>query len=279
MSKSKKNFPDPNEVINKYGADAIRLYLITSPAVRGDAVKFSEAGVKDVIKDAFLPWYNACKFLLQNIERWEQEKGAAFTYTEISTYEDSNVMDKWILSSIQSLLKFVRNEMAQYKLYTVLPRLVKFIDTLCNWYVRLNRRRIKGETGADDSYAALNTLFNVLFTMLRLCSAFVPFLTESMYQKIKKYLGENAGKLEYESIHYLLVPEINEGLIDTEIEKLVGVMQKVNYCSKFIMLQNGWFYIPKLGSHYDFRPFKKYFRNVSFFFIKKLCDDRNYILQ
>lgn len=228
MSKSKKNFPDPNEVLNKYGADAIRLYLITSPAVRGDAVKFNESGVKDVIKDAFLPWYNACKFLLQNIERWEQEKGSSFVYKEIVKYEGSNVMDKWLLSSIQSLLKFVRNEMDQYKLYTVLPRLVKFIDTLCNWYVRLNRRRIKGETGSEDSYLAINTLFNVLFTMLRLCSSFVPFLTESMYQRIRKYLGEDSKKLEYQSIHYLLVPQINEALIDTEIEKLVAIMQKVS---------------------------------------------------
>lgn len=227
MSKSKKNFPDPKDVINKYGADSIRLYLITSPAVRGDSVKFSEAGVKDVIKDAFLPWYNACKFMLQNIERWEADNGRSFVYKEILTYEGDNVMDKWLLSSIQSLLKFVRNEMAQYKLYTVLPRLVKFIDTLCNWYVRLNRRRIKGETGSDDCFLALNTLFNVLFTMLRLCAAFVPFLTESLYQRIRKYLGENSQKVEYASIHFLQVPEINEKLIHTEIEKLVGTMQKI----------------------------------------------------
>lgn len=230
MSKSKKNFPDPSEVINKYGADAIRLYLITSPAVRGDAVKFSEAGVKDVIKDAFLPWYNACKFLIQNVERWEADKSTRFVYTEIVSYNDeqtSNIMDKWILSSIQSLLKFVRAEMSAYRLYTVLPRLVKFIDTLCNWYVRLNRRRIKGESGDTDAYRSMNTLFNVLYTMLRLCAPFVPFLTESLYQRIRKYLGEVSDTLEYQSVHYLRVPEINETLIDTETEKLFGVMQKV----------------------------------------------------
>jgi len=86
MSKRKQNYPDPSLIIDKYGADAVRLYLITSPAVRGDTLKFTEAGVKDVIKDAFLPWINALKFLTQNIERWETDKGQAFVYSEINTY-------------------------------------------------------------------------------------------------------------------------------------------------------------------------------------------------
>jgi isoleucyl-tRNA synthetase len=101
-------------------------------------------------------------------------------------------------------------------------------DTLCNWYVRLNRKRLRGETGSDDCFLAINTLYNVLFVMLRLCAPFIPFLTESMYQRLKKYLGEtNASKIEYASIHYLLVPDVNELLIDPATEKLVGVMQKV----------------------------------------------------
>ncbi|CAF0799913.1 unnamed protein product [Brachionus calyciflorus] len=227
MSKSKKNFPDPSEVINKYGADSIRLYLISSPAVRGDSVKFNENGVRDVIKDAFLPWVNASKFLTQNIERWEAEQGKKFVYEEILTYTGTNIMDKWLLSSIQSLLKFVREEMAAYRLYTVLPRLVKFIDTLCNWYVRLNRKRLRGETGPEDSFLALNTLYNVLFLMIRLCAPFIPFLTESIYQRIKKYLGEHSEKLEYTSVHFLLVPDVKEDLIDSETEKLFEVMQRI----------------------------------------------------
>jgi isoleucyl-tRNA synthetase len=228
MSKSKKNYPDPSDIINKYGADSVRLYLISSPAVRGDSIKFTEAGVKDIIKDAFLPWYNASKFLFQNIERWEIEQQTPFVYKEISAHSaESNVMDKWILSAIQSLLKFVKEEMAMYRLYTVLPKLVKFIDTLCNWYVRLNRNRLRGQTGNEDSYTALNTLFNVLFTMLRLSASFIPFLTESFYQRMRKYLGESADKPEYASIHFLLVPDVNLNLINLETETLVGVMQKV----------------------------------------------------
>lgn len=87
MSKRKKNYPDPSEIINKYGADAVRLYLITSPAVRGDGLKFTEAGVKDIIKDAFLPWINALKFLTQNIERWEVEKADKFVYRYVTEHK------------------------------------------------------------------------------------------------------------------------------------------------------------------------------------------------
>ncbi len=83
MSKRKKNYPDPVEIINKYGADAVRIYLISSPAVRGEPLKFIEAGVKDIIKDAFLPWINALKFLTQNIERWETDKGQKFVYRQV----------------------------------------------------------------------------------------------------------------------------------------------------------------------------------------------------
>jgi isoleucyl-tRNA synthetase len=228
MSKRLKNYPDPVKVITDYGADSIRIYLISSPAVHGDALKFNEKGVRDVIKDAFLPWHNALKFLLQNIDLLEaREKGYKFNYEEIKSFSGDNIMDKWILSSIESLLQFVRQEMDKYHLYTVLPRLIKFIDTLCNWYVRLNRKRFRGETSSDDCKLALNTLFNVLFAMLRLFSPFVPFITESMYLRLKPYISEAGNKIEYKSIHFLSVPECNQSLIETNTENLVGLMQKV----------------------------------------------------
>ena len=72
MSKRKKNYPDPMDVVNKYGADAIRLYLINSPVVRAENLKFKEEGVRDVVKDVFLPWFNAYKFLMQNAERLQR---------------------------------------------------------------------------------------------------------------------------------------------------------------------------------------------------------------
>jgi isoleucyl-tRNA synthetase len=101
MSKRKKNYPDPMEVVHKYGADALRLYLINSPVVRAENLRFKEEGVRDIIKDVFLPWYNAYRFLLQNIARLEKEEvGLVYAYDAKRHAKDwqSNVMDTWITS-------------------------------------------------------------------------------------------------------------------------------------------------------------------------------------
>jgi isoleucyl-tRNA synthetase len=164
MSKSKKNYPDPMVVVNKYGADAVRLYLINSPVVKAETLKFKEEGVKDVLKDVFLPWFNAYRFLVQNIDSYNSGRNENFCWDSKSSYGDSsNVMDRWIISFTQSLLLFVKKEMEAYRLYTVLPRLMKFIDNLTNWYVRTNRKRLKGEGVEDnDCKMAITTLFSVL---------------------------------------------------------------------------------------------------------------------
>ena len=78
MSKRLKNYPDPVDVVDRYGADALRLYLIDSPVVRGESIRFLESGVRDVVKVVFLPWYNAYRFLVQNVLRWQQETHTAF---------------------------------------------------------------------------------------------------------------------------------------------------------------------------------------------------------
>jgi len=146
MSKSKKNFPDPMEVINTWGADAIRLYLMNSPLVRAEPLRFSEKGVKGVVKEVFLPWYNAYRFLVQNALRYEKHTGSTFKFDDSCTGRCGNTMDSWLVASVQALIKFSRAEMEAYRLYTVAPRLVKFLNQLTNWYVRLNRPRLKGMT-------------------------------------------------------------------------------------------------------------------------------------
>lgn len=143
MSKRKKNYPDPLDVVNKHSADALRLYLINSPVVRGENLRFKEEGVKDIVKDVFLPWYNAFRFLLQNVERFEHETKTPFIYKDTKDPEhlSDNIMDKWILSFTQSLLQFLKTEMQGYRLYTVVPRLIKYIDNLTNWYDTLLLRQ------------------------------------------------------------------------------------------------------------------------------------------
>ena len=214
MSKRKKNYPDPMVVVNKYGADALRLYLINSPVVKAESLRFKEEGVRDVLKDVFLPWFNAYRFLMQNI-------GDDFVWTEVKS---DNVMDRWIVSFTQSLLEFVEKEMAAYRLYTVLPRLMKFIDNLTNWYVRTNRKRLKGEGNSDkDRLLALETLFGVLYTMVRVFAPFTPFLTEHMYQRLKNLVRGEEGA----SVHYVMIPKPRSELIDVDIERAVNRMQAV----------------------------------------------------
>ncbi|XP_064473466.1 isoleucine--tRNA ligase, cytoplasmic-like [Ornithodoros turicata] len=226
MSKRKKNYPDPMEVVNKYGADALRLYLINSPVVRAENLRFREEGVRDVLKDVFLPWYNAYRFLVQNIVLFEKENNEKFEFKE-STTLSSNVMDRWILSYTQSLVVFVKKEMKAYRLYTVVPRLVKFVDHLTNWYVRMNRKRLKGEGGRADCLESLETLLSVLYTMIRLMAPFTPYLTELMYQNLRHLFPETSSKEEYNSVHYLPLPEPRSELIEETVERSVSCMQTV----------------------------------------------------
>lgn len=152
MSKRLKNYPDPMEVVHAFGADAVRLYLINSPLVRADTLNFAEEGVREVVKNIFLPWYNAYRFLIQNISKLEAKTSKQFVFVEnIEDLETKfNVTDRWIQTALQTLISQVRKEMEEYKLYNVVPPLVKFLDSLTNWYVRLNRSRIKGENDDEN---------------------------------------------------------------------------------------------------------------------------------
>ncbi|XP_059185141.1 isoleucine--tRNA ligase, cytoplasmic [Centropristis striata] len=228
MSKRKKNYPDPGLIVQHYGADALRLYLINSPVVRAENLRFKEEGVRDVLKDVFLPWYNAYRFLVQNVQRLQKEDEIQFLYNENTVKQSDNIMDKWIQSFTQSLIQFFKAEMAAYRLYTVVPRLVKFVDMLTNWYVRTNRRRLKGESGTEDCLWALETLFSVLFSMCRLMAPFTPFITEMMYQNLRHLIDPaSVEEKDSSSIHYLMLPQVRESVIDKRIESAVSQMQSV----------------------------------------------------
>lgn len=245
MSKRKKNYPDPMEVVTKYGADALRLYLINSPVVRAENLRFKEEGVRDIIKDVFLPWYNAYRFLFQNVYRYVKDEPSAnnqFYYDATVVAEATNIMDVWVRSFKESLVEFVTKEMKAYRLYTVVPRLTRFIDQLTNWYVRLNRRRIKGEEGAKDCLQSLNVLYDVLDTMITLMAPFTPYLSELMYQRLlhlktvqptkqpvdtKSKKGPQTSPSFGGSVHFEMMPKANRAYIQTSVELAVSRMQSV----------------------------------------------------
>ena len=153
------------------------MFLVNSPIVRGENLRFREAGVKEVISRVLLPWLNSFRFFLGQVALLKKATGVDFKYNPHATVSN-NVMDQWVLARCQSLIQLVREEMAAYRLYTIIPRLLDLVDELTNWYIRFNRKRLKGEDGKEDTVAALNTLFEALFT---LCRTMVHFFPRQLY--------------------------------------------------------------------------------------------------
>ena len=193
MSKSKKNYPDPLLIANTYGADACRLYLCDSPVVRAEPLRFSGDGVQSIVRDIFLPWFNAYRFCIQNISRLEKRTSKNFVFDPemrnvVFNSPDSNYLDKYIIAASQHMIKYVRNEMDNYRLYNVVKHLLSFLENLTNWYVRLNRTRMKGESTEEDQNIALTILFDVLLSATQLMAPITPFISEYLYQNMRNGL-------------------------------------------------------------------------------------------
>jgi len=244
MSKRHQNYPDPNAVMKKYGSDALRLYLINSPVVRAEPLRFKEGGVKEVVAKVLLPLWNSYKFFEGQIALLKKVENADYMFNPKMESENTNVMDRWILASCQSLIKFVNEEMkgtyspphvwcafanniSAYRLYTVVPEILGLLDNTTNWYIRFNRKRLKGENGLDDTIHALNTLFEVLYTLCRTLAPFMPFLTDHVYLKLLPYIPQELRGVDSRSVHFLPFPEVREELFNPVIERRVKRMQKV----------------------------------------------------
>ncbi|KAK9472237.1 tRNA synthetases class I-domain-containing protein [Dipodascopsis tothii] len=225
MSKRLKNYPDPSHVINSYGSDALRLYLINTPVLRAEPLRFKEEGVKEVLSKVLLPWWNSYKFWEGQVALLKKTEDVDFVYDPAR--RSTNVMDRWILASQQTLIKYVHEEMSEYRLYTVVPRLLGLIDDMTNWYIRFNRKRLKGEFGVDDTIIALNTLFEVLFTLCKTLAPFTPFMTDNIYQRLRPYIPASLLPGDSRSVHFLEYPTVNAELFDDSTERAVGRMQKV----------------------------------------------------
>jgi len=213
MSKRKKNYPDPNETLEAYGADALRAYLIDSPVVRGEPLRFSEKGLKEILRIVVLPYFNALSFFT--------------TYAVVDGFDpradnwkaplasERPDLDRWALSVLQSLVRDVNHEMEGYRLYNVVPRLVAFIDDLTNWYIRRARSRFWAGAGVTaDKASAYATLYELLVTFSRVLAPFMPFLTELVHQKLVVAVYDSAPK----SVHFCDYPQPATELIDADLE-------------------------------------------------------------
>lgn len=216
MSKRLRNYTAPDELMEIYGADALRLYLITSGLVRAEEQRFTDKGVKDMVRRALLPWLNAFKFLqtYAEIDQWKPEANPGAS---------SNIMDQWILSRLQTLKSNVTREMEAYKLYNVVPALFEFIEDLTNWYIRLNRSRFWSDSMTEDKSLAYQSLYTTLYELTLSMAPFAPFLAETLFQELRK-LGSSDLP---ESVHLCEYPISQESLIQPILEKAVTRMQHI----------------------------------------------------
>jgi len=178
MSKRLKNYPDPNYMLDSYGADALRLYLINSPVVRAEDLCFSEEGVQHSLRHLLIPWWNAYTFFVTyaRVDGWEPGG---------ETESSENLLDRWIISSLERLTQEVVGGMDAYNLQKAVRPLVRFIEDLTNWYIRRSRRRFWKSSDDIDKRHAYSTLYGVLLRLCKISAPFVPFISEAIYRNLR----------------------------------------------------------------------------------------------
>ena len=217
MSKSLQNYTPPDNLMEQYGADALRLYLINSGLVKAEEQRFVDSGVHEMTRRALLPWFNAFSFLktYAEIDEWSPKDGFS---------SGDNVLDQWMVSRLQTLKEGVSKEMSEYRLYNVVPKLFDFIEDLTNWYIRLNRSRFWGEGMDEDKVSAFNTLYSVLYELSKVMAPFAPFLSEHLYRELSAFSEDKADK---ESVHLCRFPEFDLDQKASGLEVAVDRMQQV----------------------------------------------------
>ena len=206
MSKRLKNYPDPVEMLDRYGADAIRLYMLNSVAVQGESLRFSEQGLVEVTRSVLLPLWNSLSFLstYAEIDGWEPTE-------ENLAVEKTNPLDRWIMSRLQGLIAEVHSAMDLYELNKASAPFVHFIDLLTNWYLRRSRRRFWKDGRGQDKMSAYATLFLVLRDLSKIIASFVPYVAEGIYESLRREEDPISVHLDY-------FPAVDENSRDSELE-------------------------------------------------------------
>ena len=225
MSKSERNYTDPMEIVNTYGADSLRFALMNSAVVRAEDLKFSEDSVKDVLKNLIIPLWNAYSFFVTyaNIDGYEP--------SETSYEKLSNPMDTWIISSSERLIEEVTEALDAYDIQKACSLFIPFIDDLNNWYIRRSRRRFWRSENDGDKKEAYDTLYRVLMTFIKIAAPIIPYTTEDIYQNLK------TDEMS-QSIHLELYPEYKACQRDLELEKRMALTQKAIVMGRSLRASN-----------------------------------------
>jgi len=216
MSKRLKNYPDPMDVVHTYGADALRLYLVNSPVVRAEDLRFSEEGVKQALRHLLIPWWNAYSFFVTyaNIDAWTPDKRPA------SGAPREHLLDRWICSALERLNHEVVVAMDAYDLQLAVRPFVRFIEDLTNWYIRRSRRRFWKSTDDEDKAQAYATLYDVLLRLSRIAAPFVPFMSEAIYRNLR------TDEMPV-SVHLCDFPQADASRRDYDLEQQMDTVMSV----------------------------------------------------
>ncbi|ULQ59862.1 isoleucine--tRNA ligase [Brucepastera parasyntrophica] len=215
MSKSLRNYTDPIMVVNEFGADALRLFLIHSAVTKADDLRYTDEGVRDILKGIMIPLWNSYSFYVTyaNIDKVERPAGKTADGTS------QNPLDRWVLSITEKMVKEVTEALDAYDLSRAVDPVVTFIDQLNNWYIRRSRRRFWKSENDGDKALAYDTLYYALKKLILIAAPFVPFITETIWQNLK-----NDG--DPESVHLADYPVYDESLRDLHLEFKMDTVQK-----------------------------------------------------
>lgn len=215
MSKSKKNFPDPYKVINAFGADALRAYLMSSSVMHADNLFFNENDVRDLFRKNIAVLWNVYKFY----ELFAAESECHIR--NVATLEESgNILDKWILVRLNTLIREVTTQMNGYDLPGSVRPIGEFINDLSTWYIRRSRARFKSDD-RHDKQSALKTTGYVLRELAKLMAPFMPFIAEQIWQRVTGYQFNDENK----SVHLEQWPEYKP--IDETILSQMRLVRKI----------------------------------------------------
>jgi isoleucyl-tRNA synthetase len=217
MSKSLSNYSDPNKVVNEFGADALRLFLMHSAVVKADDLKYSDEGVRDVLKGILIPLWNSYSFYVTYANIDGVKRPAAGSKVDLS--EISNPLDRWLVSITERLVSEVTGALDAYDLSRAIDPIVDFIDQLNNWYIRRSRRRFWKSENDTDKAQAYECLYHALKKLALVAAPVIPFVTESMWQNLR-------AEGDAESVHLASYPEYDASRRDDALEFKMKTVQK-----------------------------------------------------
>lgn len=213
MSKNYGNFPDPKKLIEQYGGDALRMYLLGSPVMNGEDIRISEIDYRDQVRGTLLILWNVYNFFVTYAiaDNWSP--------SEKSVSVSQNVLDRWILSKVNKLNLEVSDEFNSYNTVGAIVRIKKFVDELSTWYIRRSRDRV-GASVADknDRDAFFSTCNTVLITLCKIIAPVTPFISEEIFRNLT----------DAESVHLELWPDVEKEYIDSTLEAEMTMAQELS---------------------------------------------------